>query len=125
MTENTLISIRVTVPEKTDIKALAVKHNMTVTDYIKQKALYDVNSDSPSDSNTEQKEKEFDVLLTQIEVKDKELAEKNTQIKDLHKLLDQQQQLHLASNQKEKELQKHLEIETEKNNKKWYQIWKD
>ena len=77
-----------------------------------------VNLDNP-------KNKIEDILLKQIESLQQEIKIKNEQIEQLHKLLDQEQQLRMVSEQKILELEdpKEEKEEQKETKKKWWQFW--
>lgn len=74
-----------------------------------------VNCDNP-------KNKIEDILLKQIEILQEEIKIKNDQIEQLHKLLDQEQQLRMVSEQKKLELED-SNSEQKETKKKWWQFW--
>lgn len=117
-----MISIRVTDEEKESIKELANNNGLTITDYLKQKALYDVEDDSGT-SNTEELQRNTDALNSDIqrlsdllEAKDnnltdvkEQLEQANKRIDDYTRLLENQQSLNLATAQSNRDLQLKLE----------------
>lgn len=74
-----------------------------------------VNLDNP-------KNKVEDMLLKQIEILQQEIKIKNEQIEQLHKLLDQEQQLRMVSEQKKLEIED-SNSEQKEVKKKWWQFW--
>lgn len=74
-----------------------------------------VNLDNP-------KNQVEDMLLKQIEILQDEIKIKNDQIEQLHKLLDQEQQLRMVSEQKKLELED-SNSEQKETKKKWWQFW--
>lgn len=65
----------------------------------------------------------IDTLQEELKIKDEQLAEKDRQIKELHNLLDQQQQLAAMDHKKIMELEDQLAQEAEAPQKKWWQFW--
>lgn len=118
------ISVRVSDKEKQYISNLANKKGQTVTEYVRHTLLSNTGGQSSEERHTSAS-KELDTILQQLELKDKELSAKNDQIERLHKLLDQQQQLTLSSNQLATDLKKQLDTEQQTNKPKWYQFWRD
>lgn len=74
-----------------------------------------VNLDNPQN-------KVEDMLLKQIEILQQEIKIKNEQIEQLHKLLDQEQQLRMVSEQKKLEIED-SSSEQKEVKKKWWQFW--
>lgn len=74
-----------------------------------------VNLDNP-------KNKVEDMLLKQIEILQEEIKVKNDQIEQLHKILDQEQQLRMVSEQKKLEIED-SNPEQKEVKKKWWQFW--
>lgn len=66
----------------------------------------------------------IDTLQEELKHKDEQLAEKDRQIKELHNLLDQQQQLAAMDRKKVIELEDQLAHEQKEPEKKWWQFWK-
>ena len=66
--------------------------------------------------------KQIDVLQEQIKIKDEEIKVKNQQIEQLHKILDQEQQLRMVSEQKILQIED-LNPEQKEVKKKWWQFW--
>lgn len=67
----------------------------------------------------------IDALQEELKIKDEQLNEKDRQIKELHNLLDQQQQLAAMDRKKILELEDRLthEQKEEEPQKKWWQFW--
>lgn len=65
----------------------------------------------------------IDTLQEELKIKDEQLAEKDRQIKELHNLLDQQQQLAAMDRKKVIELEDQLAQEQKEPEKKWWQFW--
>lgn len=74
-----------------------------------------INLDNP-------KNKVEDMLLKQIEILQEEIKVKNDQIEQLHKILDQEQQLRMVSEQKKLEIED-SNPEQKEVKKKWWQFW--
>lgn len=64
----------------------------------------------------------FDALLKRFETVEKELEDKNNQIEYLHKLLDQEQQLRMVTEQKIQLIEQ--QEETTEDKKAWWKFWK-
>lgn len=74
-----------------------------------------VNLDNP-------KNKVEDMLLKQIEILQQEIKIKNEQIEQLHKLLDQEQQLRMIQEQKILQIEESNQEQKEQK-KKWWKFW--
>lgn len=74
-----------------------------------------VNLDNP-------KNQVEDMLLKQIEILQDEIKIKNDQIEQLHKLLDQEQQLRMIQEQKILQIEE-SNSEQKETKKKWWQFW--
>ena len=139
MTKKTtpIISIRVTDEEKDMIKELADKSGLTITDYIKQKALYEVTDTDSNVRNTEDLQRNIDALQADtdrlndlLEAKDvtlsnlsKQLEQANKRIDDYSRQLEQQQSLQLATVQTNRDLQLKLESLEAKEEKERKGFW--
>lgn len=66
--------------------------------------------------------KQIDVLHEQIKNRDEEIKVKNQQIEQLHKLLDQEQQLRMIQEQKILQIEE-SNSEQKEIKKKWWQFW--
>ena len=64
-----------------------------------------------------------DMLLKQIEILQDEIKIKNDQIEQLHKLLDQEQQLRMIQEQKNIQIEE-LNLNLKEKKKKWWEFWK-
>lgn len=64
----------------------------------------------------------FEALLKQIDVLQEELKIKNDQIEQLHKLLDQEQQLRMIQEQRILQIEE-SNSEQKETKKKWWQFW--
>lgn len=64
-----------------------------------------------------------DMLLKQIEILQDEIKIKNDQIEQLHKLLDQEQQLRMIQEQKNVQIEE-LNLNLKEKKKKWWEFWK-
>lgn len=64
----------------------------------------------------------FDALMKRFEAVEKELEDKNNQIEYLHKLLDQEQQLRMVTEQKLQLIEQ--QEETAEDKKAWWKFWK-
>lgn len=117
------ISLRIDEKLKKEIKEIADKKGITITEYI-LKAIDNFMGVSEAEPSTKN--------IETIKILEKEITEKNKQINELHKLLDQQQQLSLHSQKllQEKDekimlISKEIEDFQEKESKKyWWQFWK-
>ncbi len=98
---------------------------------IKNEQMVDKNDNSESTScqsnvNLDNHENKVeDMLLKQIEILQEEIKIKNEQIEQLHKLLDQEQQLRMVSEQKKLEIEdsKEEKEEQKETKKKWWKFW--
>ena len=64
-----------------------------------------------------------DMLLKQIEILQDEIKIKNDQTEQLHKLLDQEQQLRMIQEQKNVQIEE-LNLNLKEKKKKWWEFWK-
>ena len=94
------IIIRTTDTERDQVKKLAQEKDVSMNQFILD-AIFDSTSDSKSD-------------IKMIEILEGQLAKKDEQIEQMQKLLDQQQQLTLQTNQQIQHLQLEETKETEK-----------
>ena len=101
------IIIRTTDDEREQIKIMAQERNVSMNQFIID-AIFDSKEDSTSDS----KDSKSDIKM--IEILEGQLAKKDEQIEKMQKLLDQQQQLTLQTNQQIQHLQLEETKETEK-----------
>ena len=105
MTDNRVqIIIRTTDDEREQIKIMAQEKNVSMNQFIID-AVFDSKEDSTSDSKSD---------IKMIEILEGQLAKKDEQIEQMQKLLDQQQQLTLQTNQQIQHLQLEETKETEK-----------
>ena len=105
MTDNRVqIIIRTTDDEREQIKIMAQEKNVSMNQFIID-AIFDSKEDSTSDSKSD---------IKMIEILEGQLAKKDEQIEQMQKLLDQQQQLTLQTNQQIQHLQLEETKETEK-----------
>ena len=100
--------------------------NLFVIDENTQKlikgAFSETNAETKTQSKTETANNEVFALINVLE---KELESKNTQIAELQKALDQSQKLQAMNMQKLQALEdKQADEETENIKKRWYQFWK-
>ena len=115
------IIIRTTDDEREQIKIMAQKKNVSMNQFIID-AVFDSKDDSTSDSSDSKSD------IKMIEILEGQLAKKDEQIEQMQKLLDQQQQLTLQTNQQiqhlqleeTKEIEKKLEAFEEKEAKKGF-----
>ena len=63
------------------------------------------------------------MLLKQIEILQDEIKIKNDQTEQLHKLLDQEQQLRMIQEQKNVQIEE-LNLNLKEKKKKWWEFWK-
>ena len=104
LTENRVqIIIRTTDTERDQLKKKAQEKDVSMNQFILD-AIFDSTSDS-SDSKSD---------IKMIEILEGQLAKKDEQIEQMQKLLDQQQQLTLQTNQQIQHLQLEKTKETEK-----------
>ena len=105
MTDNRVqIIIRTTDDEREQIKIMAQEKNVSMNQFIID-AIFNSKEDSTSDSKSD---------IKMIEILEGQLAKKDEQIEQMQKLLDQQQQLTLQTNQQIQHLQLEETKETEK-----------
>lgn len=108
MTENRVqIIIRTTDTERDQIKKKAQEKDVSMNQFILD-AIFDSKDDSTSDSSDSKSDSKM------IEILEGQLAKKDEQIEQMQKLLDQQQQLTLQTNQQIQHLQLEETKETEK-----------
>lgn len=103
------IVVRTTDKERDQVKKMAQEKDVSMNQFILD-AIFDSKDDSINDS-------------TIIEILERQLAKKDEQIEQMQKLLDQQQQLTLQTNQQIQHLQleeKKAEDFQEKENKKGF-----
>lgn len=110
-----------------DIKALEDLYGKGGCSSLEQ--VFQGKSQGVEQGNEEEKEvqlinKLIDTLQEELKQKDEQLSEKDRQIKELHNLLDQQQQLAAMDRKKILELEDKLAQEAEAPQKKWWQFWK-
>ena len=100
------IIIRTTDDEREQIKIMAQEKNVSMNQFIID-AIFDSKEDSTSDSKedstSDSKDSKSDIKM--IEILEGQLAKKDEQIEKMQKLLDQQQQLTLQTNQQIQHLQ--------------------
>lgn len=97
------IIIRTTDTERDQVKKMAQEKDVSMNQFILD-AIFDSKDDSTSDSSDSR----------MIEILEGQLAKKDEQIEQMQKLLDQQQQLTLQTNQQIQYLQLEENKETEK-----------
>ena len=108
LTENRVqIIIRTTDTERDQVKKKAQEKDVSMNQFILD-AIFDSKDDSTSDSSDSKSD------IKMIEILEGQLAKKDEQIEQMQKLLDQQQQLTLQTNQ---QIQ-HLQLEETKGTKK-------
>ncbi|GEQ34337.1 DUF536 domain-containing protein [Marinilactibacillus psychrotolerans] len=108
MTENRVqIIIRTTDTERDQVKKMAQEKDVSMNQFILD-AIFDSKDDSTSDSSDSISDSRM------IEILEGQLAKKDEQIEQMQKLLDQQQQLTLQTNQQIQYLQLEENKETEK-----------
>lgn len=101
------IIIRTTDEERDQIKVMAQEKNISMNQFIID-AIFDSKDDSTSDSSDSKSD------IKMIDILEGQLAKKDEQIEQMQKLLDQQQQLTLQTNQQIQHLQLEETKETEK-----------
>jgi len=99
-----------------DVYGIEVDKEVNKNDNVESTSCQsNVNLDNPQN-------KVEDMLLKQIEILQQEIKIKNEQIEQLHKLLDQEQQLRMVSEQKKLEIED-SNSEQKEVKKKWWQFW--
>ena len=112
MTDNRVqIIIRTTDTERDQVKKMAQEKDVSMNQFILD-AIFDSKDDSTSDSSDSTNDSKSDIKM--IEILEGQLAKKDEQIEKMQKLLDQQQQLTLQTNQQIQHLQLEETKETEK-----------
>lgn len=101
------IIIRTTDTERDQVKKMAQEKDVSMNQFILD-AIFDSKDDSTSDSSDSISDSRM------IEILEGQLAKKDEQIEQMQKLLDQQQQLTLQTNQQIQYLQLEENKETEK-----------
>ena len=119
--EKVQVVLRLLESEREELKQRASDADKSMNQYILD-SIFDSDDDNTNDSkrdNSDSEKDKFDseFLLKQIEIKD-------TQIKDLQRLLDQQQQLSLADKKEKEQLKLALQADDEKPKKFWQRIFK-
>lgn len=119
--EKVQVVLRLLESEREELKQRAADADKSMNQYILD-SIFDSDDDNTSDSekdNKDSKKDKFDskFLLNQIDIKD-------AQIKDLQRLLDQQQQLSLADKQEKEQLKLALQADDEKPKTFWQRIFK-
>ena len=105
------IIIRTTDDEREQIKIMAQGKNVSMNQFIVD-TIFAIKDDSTSDSSDSKSDSKSDIKM--IEILEGQLAKKDEQIEQMQKLLDQQQQLTLQTNQQIQHLQLKETKETEK-----------
>lgn len=101
------IIVRTTDDEREQIKIMAQEKNVSMNQFIVD-TIFAIKDDSTSDSSDGKSD------IKMIEILEGQLAKKDEQIEQMQKLLDQQQQLTLQTNQQIQHLQLEETKETEK-----------
>lgn len=114
--ETKQFNIRIATSLYDEIKEEADKQKITMTEYVISKLTDD--SDSIDDSY---KKCYIEQLNNQIEQQGRAIQDKEKHIQDLARLLDQQQQLTLKTQEDKEQLQ----IELKEDTNKWWKSWKE
>lgn len=119
--EKVQVVLRLLESEREELKQRASDADKSMNQYILD-SIFDSDDDNTNDSkrdNIDSEKDKFDskFLMNQIEIKD-------AQIKDLQRLLDQQQQLSLADKQEKEQLKLALQADDEKPKTFWQRIFK-
>ena len=119
--EKVQVVLRLLESEREELKQRASDADKSMNQYILD-SIFDSDDDNTNDSekgNNDSEKDKFDskFLLSQIEIKD-------NQIKDLQRLLDQQQQLSLADKKEKEQLKLALQADDEKPKTFWQRIFK-
>lgn len=108
------IIIRTTDTERDQVKKMAQEKDVSMNQFILD-AIFDSKDDSTSDSSDSISDSSDSISDSRmIEILEGQLAKKDEQIEQMQKLLDQQQQLTLQTNQQIQYLQLEENKETEK-----------
>lgn len=81
-----------------------------------------VNCDNSQNQVKDMLLKQIEILQEELEIKNEQLKVKDQQIEQLHKILDQEQQLRMVSEQKKLEIED-SNSEQKEVKKKWWQFW--
>ena len=119
--EKVQVVLRLLESEREELKQRASDADKSMNQYILD-SIFDSDDDNTNDSKRDKRDSEKDkfdskFLLNQIEIKD-------AQIKDLQRLLDQQQQLSLADKKEKEQLKLALQADDEKPKTFWQRIFK-
>ena len=115
--ETKQFNIRIAESLYNEIRTEADKQEITMTEYVISKLTDDSNHIDDS-----YKERYIEQLNTQLQQQADAIQSKDKHIQGLTRLVDQQQQLTLATQKANKQLQ--LDLDEQDTNKKWWQIWK-
>lgn len=105
-----------------DVQALTDIYGIKVDKEVDKNDNLESTNCQPTVSLDNKKNHVEDMLLKQIEILQDELKVKNEQIEQLHKLLDQEQQLRMVSEQKIFQIED-SNPEQKEVKKKWWQFW--
>jgi len=126
------IQVRLTADEREKIKCLAEENNQSMNQYILDKVLSENSKDDSTKSSDsyENHSMMLAYLKAQIIEKDQQISALNLRLEESHKLIDQQQQLHLYHHQQTLKIEdenspekEEKEIEKQKTTSWWQKLW--
>jgi hypothetical protein len=126
------IQVRLTAEEREKIKHLAEENSQSMNQYILDKVLLESSKDDSTQNSDgyENYTMMLAYLKAQIIEKDQQISALNLRLEESHKLIDQQQQLHLYHQQQTLKIEnenspekEEKDIEKEKTKSWWQKIW--
>lgn len=108
-----------------DVAEMMIKQGFSeesTSDEVHHEALQKHIKSTSNEAVLETLLKQIDVLREEIKIKNEQLKSKDDQIEQLHKILDQEQQLRMVSEQKILQIEK-INPEQKEIKKKWWQFW--
>ena len=108
-----------------DVAEMMIKQGFleeSTSDEVHHEALQKHIKSTSNEAVLETLLKQIDVLREEIKIKNEQLKAKDDQIEQLHKILDQEQQLRMVSEQKILQIEK-INPEQKEIRKKWWQFW--
>lgn len=106
-----------------DIQALEEVYGIRVDEEVDKIDNFESTECQPVVNPINQENQVEDMLLKQIEILQDEIKIKNDQIEQLHKLLDQEQQLRMIQEQKNVQIEE-VNLNLKEKKKKWWEFWK-
>lgn len=106
-----------------DIQALEEVYGIRVDKEVDKIDNFESTECQPVVNPINQENQVEDMLLKQIEILQDEIKIKNDQIEQLHKLLDQEQQLRMIQEQKNVQIEE-VNLNLKEKKKKWWEFWK-